>query len=99
MVSNESLVLVKNYIILITMLVLLKAPLIISHPRTNHHCPVVDCQRLKGMNHNSFAYEVAPEGTPDGWVLVGDLKEEISQEGAITSITEFAAHFMDFCQR
>ena len=51
------------------------------------------------MNHNSFTYEVAPDGTPDGWVLVGDLKEEISQEGAITSITEFAAHFMDFCQR
>merc|ERR1719454_807238 len=54
---------------------------------------------VEGMNHNSFTYEVAPDGTPDGWVLVGDLKEEISQDGAITSITEFAAHFMDFCQR
>ena len=51
------------------------------------------------MNHNSFTYDVAPDGTTDGWVLVDDLKAEITQEGAITSINEFAAHFLDFCQR
>ena len=52
------------------------------------------------MNHNSFTYESydVVDGTPAGWILENDLKAEISKEDAINSISEFAAHFMDFCQ-
>ena len=91
------------------MLVLLKALLTIRDPgarsiraiRTVRQAALflIDGQQTQGMNHNSFTYDVAPDGTTDGWVLVDDLKPEITQEGAITSITEFAAHFLDFCQR
>ena len=73
-----------------------------------NHCPIcgwkpgcllsANVYRLKGMNHNSFTYDNDDDTVPD-WVLENDLKAEISKEGAITSITEFAAHFMDFCQR
>ena len=105
MVSNESLVLVKNYITLIITSESLKATVtIVRYAAENRDSSGLvrslsaNAHPLKGMNHNSFTYDNDDDTVPD-WVLENDLKAEISKEGAITSITEFAAHFMDFCQR